>query len=281
MEIKTAIAITLLAFANLAAAESVEMVLISHRGEPFRIPQNTAESIKLAYELGAKTAECDFHATSEGELVCGHDDKRFAKMSGVNKRMRDLTRAEIPKINMANSDEWRGKFDFIKLSTVDEILSVVPEDGVLECEIKHYSPEYADIFDAARKKAGLKIWQTRIIAFDNAHFENLKDFNKKYPEYDMLLIFSYDPKTKTPTAETMISRAKELGAKYVSLGKYWNVDREFIKKIQDAGLKINNWLVQDVNDLATVAKLKPNTITSDHARKLRDDLEKLKQITLK
>lgn len=277
-KIISAFALFLLACANSSA---IEFVLVSHRGEPFRIPQNTTESIKLAYDLGAKVIECDFHATAHGQLLCGHDDKTFARMSGVNKRLRDIKPDEVDKINMANSDEWRNKFDFIKLSTVDEVLSVVPKGCVIECEIKHYSPEYADIFDAARKKAGLKIEQVRVIGGDKTQFENMKDFRKKYPEYQMLLIFSYDPKTKTPTAETIVSRAKELGAEYISLGRYWEVDRNYVKTIQDAGIKVNIWQVQNLNDLLIAFELKPDTITSDHARKLRDSLESVKNVKLK
>lgn len=276
--------ITLIFAAALAAcsqAFAMDFVLVSHRGEPFRVPQNTKESIKLAYDLGAKVIECDFHATPYGQLLCGHDDKLFKKMSGIDKRLRDIKPEEVDKINMANSDEWRDKFKFVKLSTVDEILSVVPKGCVIECEIKHYSPEYADIFDAARKRAGLKVEQVRIIGGDGSQFENMKDFRKKYPEYQMLLIFSYNPKTKTPSAETIVARAKELGAEYISLGKYWEVDRQYIKTIQDAGIKVNIWQVQNLNDLLIAFKLKPDTITSDHARTLRDSLEAVKTLNLK
>ena len=38
---------------------------------------------------------------------------------------------------------------------LDDFLAVVPKDCVLQAEIKGYSPQYADLFDAAVRKAGL------------------------------------------------------------------------------------------------------------------------------
>ena len=60
------------------------------------------------------------------------------------------------------------------------MLAVVPKHGVLQSEIKGYSPQYADIFEAAVKAAGLT--ETNIVV-SSFHYEALKDFKARYPKY--------------------------------------------------------------------------------------------------
>ena len=53
----------------------------SHRGETDFAPQNTAEAIKLAYDMGSLMIETDFWQTKDGSIVCVHE-RHELKTSG-------------------------------------------------------------------------------------------------------------------------------------------------------------------------------------------------------
>lgn len=56
------IGVTVFAFAAMccaAASAQPTLQIYGHRGEPTLAPQNTAESIKLAFDLGAQMVETD------------------------------------------------------------------------------------------------------------------------------------------------------------------------------------------------------------------------------
>ena len=46
---------------------------IGHRGAALQFPEHTKESYEAAYRMGAGILECDVTFTSDGELVCRHD----------------------------------------------------------------------------------------------------------------------------------------------------------------------------------------------------------------
>ena len=91
-----------------------------------------------------------------------------------------------------------------------------------------------------------------------------------------------DKEGKLPyTAESLIAKAKDLGVEQVALGGYRNVDREFVKKLQDAGFVVGIWQVENLDDLAYAAKLKVDRICSNFASKLRDEYNTIKNLELK
>jgi glycerophosphoryl diester phosphodiesterase len=47
---------------------------IAHRGAPLQFPEHTKESYEAGARMGAGIVECDVTFTSDGELVCRHDE---------------------------------------------------------------------------------------------------------------------------------------------------------------------------------------------------------------
>ena len=94
-----------------------------------------------------------------------------------------------------------------------------------------------------------------------------------------MLIFSYNPEKHSP--ESIISTAKRAGVSQVALGNYRKIDRDFVRKIQDAGFKVGEWQVQNLDDLAYAAKIGANRVCSDHAYRLRRDFKRLKTLDFK
>jgi glycerophosphoryl diester phosphodiesterase len=128
-------------------------ILIPHRGMwDEKVPQNTVEAIRRAYEAGALCVETDFHHTRHGQMVCIHTRKDLERYTGSKKRIPDLTPEDIKTLNLG---EKPGLSRIYRIPLIDEVLAVVPKDRILQAEIKGYSKEYPDLFDAAVKQIGI------------------------------------------------------------------------------------------------------------------------------
>ena len=260
MKYSMAIALLFMSLTGLSAVE-----IIAHRGENSVAPENSVESAKAAWALGAKALECDIHAIDSGEFVCIHCEEVLEKMSGVKKPIKSLTSGDLAKIDLSNNSKWRGKFKDVRLPTYEDIVATVSKDGVLVVEIKEYSPEFVSKTDSLVKKYGLNKSQIIFISFDH---DCLKDVKNRSKDYAVLLLSSLKSKGgKTlPTAESMIEKCREIGAEGVNLGSNTKLlDAEYVSKIHDAGLKFYVWTVNDLNEAQRLKSIGVDGITTDAA----------------
>ena len=260
-----------------AGAFAAQTIYIhAHRGEPHLAPQNTPESISLAFELGARMIETDFHLTKDGTIVCMHMRKELRDIWGIDKEPKDLTIGEIRASKLAHPEKFDKRYANCKIPTIDDIFAVIPKDKSFELEIKTYGDGFADKVEAARKKAGLGYKNILITSFAPAV---IKDFKEKYPQYETLLIVSCPKKGKL-AAKEIIKKAKYAKASQVAIGNYNKLDRAYIKEIQDAGFKVGLWQVENLNDLAIAAKLGADRVCSNYCAKLRADYKRIKELNM-
>ena len=160
-------------------AETVRMQDIAHRGIWDRdVPQNTVESIRRAYESGATWVETDFWHVKSGLMVCMHSDRELAEFAQTTKKTIGLTAGDLATLNLGAKDNLPKPF---RIPTLEQVLAVVPKaGGVLQAEIKRYSPQYADLFDRAVAQAGLTERNIVVSSFD---YKALKDFKARCPKY--------------------------------------------------------------------------------------------------
>ena len=275
MKARAILSICAVVLASAATAAASQTIYVhAHRGEPHLAPQNTAESIALAFKLGARMIETDFHLTKDGTLVCMHMRKELKDIWGIDKEPKDLTIDEIRASSLAHPEKFAAKYAGCKIPTIDEVFSVIPKDKSFELEIKTYGEGFADKVEAARKKAGLDYKNILVTSFSPAV---IKDFKGKYPQYETLLILSMSKDGK-PSADEIVKKAKSAGASQVAIGNYKKLDRAFIKTIQDAGFKVGVWQVENLNDLAIAAKLGVNRVCSNYCAKLRADHKLIKEL---
>jgi glycerophosphoryl diester phosphodiesterase len=108
-------------------------LIVAHRGDSFRAPENTLEAAQLAFEAGAPAWELDVQLTLDGVPVVLHDESltrttdvatRFAGDPRADHgfRVSDFTRAEIRSLDAGSwfvSDGYRSARHF---GTLDELL---------------------------------------------------------------------------------------------------------------------------------------------------------------
>lgn len=104
--------------------------LIAHRGlhdVNGGIVENSIESFKLAIDK-KYIIELDVHISKDGEIVVFHDDN-LNRVTGVNKKISEVTYDEIKKLKLKNTDSY--------IPTLQEILMLVDGKVPLLIEIKN------------------------------------------------------------------------------------------------------------------------------------------------
>lgn len=168
----------MLCVASSVLAADLKMQNIAHRGMwDKEVPQNTVESIRRAYESGATWVETDFWHVKSGLIVCMHAQGELSAYACTDKKVKDLTKEDLALLNLGAKDKLPTPF---RIPTLEQVLALVPKTGVLQAEIKGYSPQYADLFEKAVNAAGLT---EKNIVVSSFNYEALKDFKARYPKY--------------------------------------------------------------------------------------------------
>ena len=235
-------------------------ILIPHRGMwDKKVPQNTVEAIRRAYEAGAICVETDFHHTRHGQMVCIHTRRDLEHYTGIKKRISDLTPEDIKTIDLG---EKSGLSRVYRIPLIDEVMAVVPKDRILQAEIKGYSKEYPDLFDAAVKKAGLSESNIVVSAFS---YDALKDLKARYPKYRTIYLVKL-PKDKAFSAEYWIDMCKKAKIDVFCPQSISTVDvmtRADADAIRAAGIDFRVYGVKTRENFRQAAKLGASGFTCD------------------
>ena len=260
---KLIVAVSLAAFAAAANGEDpVTMRSVAHRGMWSKnLPQNTVEAIKLAYDSGATWVETDFHHTKAGQMVCIDAAKELKQYTSCTKQIRDLTPDDVATINLG---EKAGLAKTYRIPLLDQVLAVVPKTCVLQSEIKGYSPQYADIFDAAVKAAGLS--ETNIVV-SSFNYDALKDMKARYPKYRTTWLFkeSYSEQFDVQKAIAKCKAAK-IDAFCPYVARFGSSDGACAAAdaVRAAGIEFRVFGMNSKEDLVHAKKLKVAGFTTNH-----------------
>ena len=272
---------TLVSLAVLAAGGAdLKMQNIAHRGMwDKEVPQNTVEAIKRAYDSGATWVETDFHHTKADQMVCMHADGELKSYTGCTKKVKDLTPEDIATLNLGKRDNLPKVY---RIPLLDQVLAVVPKHGVLQAEIKGYSPQYADIFDKAVKAHGLT---EKNIVVSSFHYEALKDFKARYPKYRTVWLTSVSTKkSKKPfVVQDYIAKCKAANIEVFcpgcgsTKGVMTPADADAVRA---AGLEFRMFGVNSLDDLKQAKALGVVGFTCNHWLKAFDWAKELGGVTL-
>ncbi|MDQ0940397.1 glycerophosphoryl diester phosphodiesterase [Streptomyces sp. V1I1] len=73
--------------------------VVGHRGDPYRVRENTLPSLRSAVERGADAVEIDVRLTRDGVPVLLHDDS-LKRLWGHDRPLAKLTRAEVDELTL-------------------------------------------------------------------------------------------------------------------------------------------------------------------------------------
>ncbi len=108
-------------------------LIIAHRGDLSRAPENTLPAFQRAWEAGADGVELDVRLTKDGQLVVFHD-RNLDRTSNGTGPVNHCALAEIQSLDVGSwfAPEFRGE----TAPTLDEVFESLPRDYLINVEIK-------------------------------------------------------------------------------------------------------------------------------------------------
>lgn len=215
---------------------------IAHRGGSKLAPEETLVAYQNAISLKADVIECDVHATSDGVLVCMHDNTvdRTTDGKGAIKGMTFEALRALDAGYRFSSDggktfAFRGKG--VQVASLEEFLSAYPA-GAYAIEIKQYSPSIAAQVAQAVAKHGA-VQQTVIASFADQTLAEVR-------QADPTIL------TALATGEMLdfTLLTEEMEATYVPPGLVIQAPHEevtpaSIARAHRLGMKVQAWTVND------------------------------------
>lgn len=261
---------------------------VAHRGLwDEAVPQNTLEAFRRAWDAGATWVETDFHHTRAGQMLCIHAEGELRRYTGCEKKIADLSPDEVAALRLdpvrfARSEPAHSRSEpahscsvpahscaGFRIPFLDEVLATVPPHGTLQAEIKGYSPQYADLFDAAVRAAGLTEDNIVVSSFQR---DALADFHARKPSYRTLMLVGV-PKDRETDVFAAIAAAKAAGFDFFCPGLTPG-DRPLTPDeraaVRDAGLGFRVYGVNSPEALAEAARLGAAAFTCNYWRQAFD-----------
>jgi len=224
--------------------------IIGHRGASDDAPENTLESLKLAWEQGAYAAECDILRTHDGKLVLMHDDstKRTA-LGGVDLLVEQTDWSDLNNLDVGcwKSEKWKG----VKIPLLSDALHAIPDGNHLFIEVKtgvtNLGADLRVIDDLELLVGNERISPEKItfICFDHDFLNRLKLRLPRYSAYYLTTFVAF-PGTwpavrEEAELEMHIQKALENGIDGLDMENSSVITKEWVKKIHDSALKIAIW----------------------------------------
>ncbi len=248
------------------AASAVEIV--AHRGASFDAPENTLSSMKLAWVQKADGIETDLHLSKDGKIVISHDFD-FKRVGGSTNKIATQTWDEVKGTDVG---AWKdAKYAGEKLPTFDSFLATLEKGKRIFIEIKvgpEILPEMARVIGGSGKAPE----QMPIICFG---YETSVAAKKQFPKHEVYWLSSWAKDKKTgeyPKIDDLIAKAKAGGLDGLDLHQGFPVDKQFVKQVKDAGLKLYVWTVDDPAIAKKWADAGVDGITTNRPQWLREKL---------
>lgn len=231
--------------------DSKNTLMVAHRGVSGLECENTNPAFVAAGNRSYYGIETDVHVTADGALAVFHDDdtKRLAgtKLSLEKSNYEDLRKLEL-KSDIC-SDIPRTDYRIPLLQEYADICRRYGKTSVLELKNRIEPEDIKRILDTLEEMGHLD--DTIIISFS---FDNLVDVRRFKPQQRVQYLVK---KINSRLLSKLTEHKMDLDIYYEALTEEW------IKKLHDAGIKVNCWTVDDPADGERLASWGVDFITSN------------------
>jgi len=112
--------------ANIVMDKLTKPLVIAHRGAAGERPENTMAAFDRAIEQGCDCIELDVRLTADGVPVVFHD-RNVVRMTGIDKRLSEMTLAEVQTVRIAQTH---------RIPVFEDIIAQLCHKTIVDIEIK-------------------------------------------------------------------------------------------------------------------------------------------------
>ncbi|TQR20427.1 glycerophosphodiester phosphodiesterase family protein [Psychrobacillus vulpis] len=244
---------------------SEEFLVIAHRGASAYAPEHTLLAYEIAQQAEATYIEIDLQMTEDGVLVAMHDEKVDRTTDGTG-FVKEYTLKELKLLNAGEwfNNEYPGlaneEFEDVSIPTLEEIFIHFGSEVNYYIEMK--SP---GIYDEMEEKLIALLKQYNLIYVDKGlpkviiesfNEDSLVKIHQLEPRLPLIKLFSFKEEAALSVQDynRLNTYASGIGVNISS------VDKHFIREVQQNGLQIHLYSVNDETELKKTLNLKANGV---------------------
>lgn len=231
-------------------------LMIAHRGVSGLETENTSAAFVAAGNRSYYGIETDVHRTRDGKYILIHDDFT-ARVAVDNLAVEESSFENLRALQLLDRDGTKGRRD-LKMPSLEEYISICKryeKTAVLEFKRTMLPDAIWEIVSIIRKMDYLDH-----VIFISFSLDNLIALHRKYPEQPAQLLVCADF-VKGHTTEQMIEILSE---------HHLDIDTEFtavtadsVQKFHEAGIKVNVWTPDSIEDGGKMINYGVDFITSN------------------
>jgi glycerophosphoryl diester phosphodiesterase len=221
-------------------------LVIAHRGDSARRPENTMASFASALEVGAEIVEFDVQLTRDGHVVVIHDPAVDRTTNGTG-RVQDLSLAELRRLSAGYPERFGDTYRGEKIPTLAEVLGLIRDRATGMIEIK-YDSVTADAEGgieahtvAEVRKAGMEK-QVALISFSRIALVRCRDLAPAILRGHLFL---------RAEVGDVLAGAREVASSLV-LPEKGMLSAELRDRAREAGIKVATWVIDEPAELAAL-----------------------------
>jgi glycerophosphoryl diester phosphodiesterase len=244
----------------------MQPLVIAHRGDSARRPENTLASFASALEVGAEIVEFDVQLTRDGHVVVIHDPAVDRTTNGTG-RVQDLSLAELRRLSAGYPERFGDTYRGEKIPTLAEVLGLIRDRATGMIEIK-YDSVTADAEGgieahtvAEVRKAGMEK-QVALVSFSRVALVRCREIAPAILRGHLFV--------KGEVGE-MLAGAREVASTLVMPEKSI-LSVELRDRAREAGVKVATWVIDDPEELAALAHLDLYGIGSNRPAEMMEAL---------
>ncbi|WP_406828218.1 glycerophosphodiester phosphodiesterase [Microbulbifer sp. ARAS458-1] len=242
-------------------------------------PGNTPVFLRKMAEMKVDVLEMDVHATIDDELVLMHDDTVDRTSDGKG-RIRDKTLAELRQLNVAynwskDGSSYPYRDNPQGILTVDQVFKAYPRYPMV-IELKTPDPEAAR--SLCRK---LKAYnKSNLVIVSSFHQSAVDALRTDCPQVatgagsDEVKIFAVASKLRAFRLLSPRYQALHIPTEYDGIAL---VDRSSLRQVQDHGVRVDVWTVNDEAEMRRLIELGVDGIMTDRPDRLFQVIEELQE----
>ncbi len=246
-----------------------KVAVTAHRGSSKDAPENTLSAVNRAIEDGADFAEIDVQESADGVVVLFHDTD-FMRIAGVNKKIWELTYAEIKILDAGSwfSSEFRNEH----VPTLTETLKLARGKIKLNIELKFNGHE-KQLVEKVVKIIEDNNFKSQCV-ISSLDFEELK----KVRELDSELKIGY-------IVAKVIGNMFRVDTDFLSLNSGM-VNADVVAAARKRKKEVHVWTINTTDNMSYFINLGVDNIITDYPAKLvalineRDSLNDVEKLLL-
>lgn len=230
--------------------EKKNTLVVAHRGVSGIETENTCAAFIAAGNRSYYGIETDIYRTADGRFVCNHDGN-LLRIAGENIAVEGVTLSTLQSIVLYDKDGTKSRAD-LRPASLENYVSICKKYGkhcVLELK-SDFTDEETERFIGIIKKLDY----LDSVTFISFNYENLVKVRKLCPTQSVQFLFS---KVTDEIVENVIRDKFDVDVHYKALTD------EIIDRLHAAGVKIDCWTVDTVEDAERLAEKGVDFITSN------------------